>query len=485
MHANKEAIWYSDDHARRYRVALAAAQRCFFVSDGNRRLSEKQIGGAYSNAEVVHNPVNISSDVSLAWPPMAPGGTVRFACVGRLYPPAKGQDLLLEALAEPSWRDRPWKLYIYGDGEMRQSLKWLAGTLGISDRVIFAGFASVDDIWTANHVLVMPSRFEGLPLAMVEAMLCARPVVATDIAGHREIIEDGVTGFLADAPTAASISAALDRFWARRGEAEEIGKAGARSIRQLVPPDPSVYCPTSFTQSPRGRERLGLLTCRCKQCRKCVNPRLGQRKHPAIDGHHPAVAKIIPAPFPDCLRKRTRRQAISTPVPHIPKDCPRKTSFRGFDCRQRLQARLTDCPRITQVRPKGRECAGTGHRTNPAAIADQERHAPDEPGRSSADGRRNQAAAAQHGPRLHASCLKRPVGVHTGSVHLVLIHVRQSRRCSIHELAQTAIDLTYVRPIHCPTVCCPLFAARGASVASSPRYRPRSAGAGCLQMASA
>jgi glycosyltransferase involved in cell wall biosynthesis len=238
MQANKEAVWYSDDHARRYRVALAAAQRCFFVSHGNRRLSEKQIGGAYDNAEIVRNPVNISFDVSLPWPPSGPEGELRFACVGRLCPPAKGQDLLLEALAGPSWKDRSWKLYIYGSGEMREGLVWLAGELGISDRVVFAGFAAVEEIWAANHVLVMPSRFEGLPLAMVEAMLCARPVVATDIAGHREIIEDGVTGFLADAPTAASVSAALERFWERRGESEEIGKMAAQRIRQVIPSDP-------------------------------------------------------------------------------------------------------------------------------------------------------------------------------------------------------------------------------------------------------
>jgi glycosyltransferase involved in cell wall biosynthesis len=84
----------------------------------------------------------------------------------------------------------------------------------------------------------MPSRFEGLPLAMVEAMLCARPVVATDVAGHAEVIEDGVTGFLADASTAGAVAAALERFWARRREAEEIGKAGAKRIRRLLPSDP-------------------------------------------------------------------------------------------------------------------------------------------------------------------------------------------------------------------------------------------------------
>ena len=69
-------------------------------------------------------------------------------------------------------------------------------------------------------------------------MLCGRPVIATDVAGNREVVEEGVTGFLADAPTAASFMAALERFWERRGEAEAIGGAAACRIRELVPPDP-------------------------------------------------------------------------------------------------------------------------------------------------------------------------------------------------------------------------------------------------------
>ena len=121
---------------------------------------------------------------------------------------------------------------------MRRGIDRFAAKLGLSDRVTFAGFAAVEDIWAENHVLVTPSRFEGLPLAMVEAMLCARPVVATDVAGHAEVVEDGVTGFLADAPTVGAIAAALERFWVRREDAEEIGKAGARRIREIMPPDP-------------------------------------------------------------------------------------------------------------------------------------------------------------------------------------------------------------------------------------------------------
>jgi glycosyltransferase involved in cell wall biosynthesis len=237
--AGSEAICYGDDVAARYRAALAVALRCFFVAQANRWMVEKQIGGELANAEIVRNPFNVSYDASLPWPTSGTDAEVHFACVGRLYPPAKGQDILFEALAQSQWTSRDWRLSVYGEGTTRRSLEWLARGLGISERVNFAGFAKPEKIWAENHVLVVPSRYEGLPLVMVEAMLCSRPIVATDIAGHAEIVEDGVTGFLADAPTPRAMAAALERFWARRAETEEIGKAGRHRIQQLVPPDPA------------------------------------------------------------------------------------------------------------------------------------------------------------------------------------------------------------------------------------------------------
>jgi glycosyltransferase involved in cell wall biosynthesis len=236
--ANTEWFWPPDDLAARYRAALAAAEKCYFVSHANRRLSEKQIGCELLNAEVVWNPVNVAIDAAPAWPVMGPEGEYRLACVARLDPRAKGQDILLEALARPSWIARSWRLALYGEGPMRDSLERLVRRLGLADRVIFTAHLGVEDIWASNHVLIMPSRLEGLPLAVVEAMLCGRPVVATDVAGHSEIIKDGVTGFLADAPTADSMAQALERFWARRTTAQMMGEVGSTRIRRLLPPDP-------------------------------------------------------------------------------------------------------------------------------------------------------------------------------------------------------------------------------------------------------
>jgi glycosyltransferase involved in cell wall biosynthesis len=83
---------------------------------------------------------------------------------------------------------------------MEDSLKRLSNRLGLSGRVSFAVVSRIEDIWASHQVLVMPSRVEGPPLVIVEAMLCGRPVVATDVAGNSEVVEDGVTGFLANAP---------------------------------------------------------------------------------------------------------------------------------------------------------------------------------------------------------------------------------------------------------------------------------------------
>jgi glycosyltransferase involved in cell wall biosynthesis len=235
--ASSETWWYPDWIAERYRATLEKARRCYFVSETNRRLSEKQIGRELPSSEVVHNPFNVDMNESPPWP-SAPNDEFRFASVARLHPPTKGQDILLEALATTRWRTRRWRLNLYGEGHMRDVLERLVAKLDLADRVTFAGFAAVKDIWAANHVLVMPSRVEGLPLAMVEAMLCGRPVVATDIAGHSELVQDGRTGFLAEAPTVKAFAAALERFWLARHQAEALGECASQRVRNLFPAKP-------------------------------------------------------------------------------------------------------------------------------------------------------------------------------------------------------------------------------------------------------
>lgn len=231
-----EMYWPSDEQLGELRSVYADARRCLFVSAHNLRLHEEQLGMKLVNAEVVRNPFLVRWDRPAPWPGEEQG--LRLACVGRLFPREKGQDIVLRVLARPRWRERPVSLSFFGAGGHLEGLKATAAYLGL-DKVAFAGFATdVEAIWRDHHALLLPSHCEGLPLALVEAMLSGRVAIVTDVAGHGEIVEDNVTGFLAAAPTADHVDEALERAWQRRSEWRDIGEAAAARARDLVPPRP-------------------------------------------------------------------------------------------------------------------------------------------------------------------------------------------------------------------------------------------------------
>jgi glycosyltransferase involved in cell wall biosynthesis len=230
--------FWPPDVSRKYRrETYAAAARCFFVSEHNRRLTEDQIGAELRNAAVVRNPYLAPAGGPLPWP----GGEdecLRLACVARLYLLDKGQDMLLRVLAREKWRARSLRVSFYGSGVNREGLEGLARRLGVTNVSFEGQTGDVPGVWKTHHALVLPSRTEGLPLSLVEAMMCGRPAVVTKVGGNAEVLEHGATGFLAD-PAEDSIDAALEEAWARRVGLREMGDLAARRIRELVPPNPA------------------------------------------------------------------------------------------------------------------------------------------------------------------------------------------------------------------------------------------------------
>jgi glycosyltransferase involved in cell wall biosynthesis len=194
--------------------AFERAHRAIFVSEGTIRTTERQLARPLPNAMVLRNPVNLSAVEALPWPT---GETVRIAQVAALRAAWKAQDILFAALAGPGWQGRDWYLTLYGEGPDEAYLRDLAAHYGIDSRIHLAGHvADVRRIWAESHLLALPSRVESAPLALVEAMLCGRPAVVTDVGGMTEWVQEGETGYLAEAPTVAAVGAALERAWQDR-----------------------------------------------------------------------------------------------------------------------------------------------------------------------------------------------------------------------------------------------------------------------------
>lgn len=127
---------------------------------------------------------------------------------------------------------------------MEQSLKRLARELGVEGKVRFAGHvAEIQQVWTQHHALVLPSRFEGLPIALVEAMLCSRPAIVTDFAGNAELVgKNGECGFVATAPTVTAVADAMERAWQSRMRWQAMGQTASHQVRSQIPRDPIGEC---------------------------------------------------------------------------------------------------------------------------------------------------------------------------------------------------------------------------------------------------
>lgn len=215
----------------------SSAIHLFFVSRRNHKALQNMLAQPLPHATVVRNPVNMPSTDYLPFP--AYEGTARLAMVGNLLCMHKGQDVMLQVLGSEAWRTENWTLDIYGDGMDRAYLEQLVQMYGLDQKVRFCGRVSdIRGIWASHHLLLMPSVMEGMPLAVVEAMLCGRPVLATDVGGHVEWIEDGVQGYIAAAPTAAALHTALQAAWSDLPNWEQRGKAAHEKAKTLYDPAP-------------------------------------------------------------------------------------------------------------------------------------------------------------------------------------------------------------------------------------------------------
>ena len=144
--------------------------------------------------------------------------------VGRLAP-EKDQALLMTALA-PTLGERS-QLVIVGDGPEAAALAALAELLGVRRFVHLPGARrDVPRVLAALDVFALSSRSEGLPLVIPEAMATALPVISTAVGGIPEVVEEGVTGFLTPARDAASLGERLNRLFADRARAVEMGQRG-------------------------------------------------------------------------------------------------------------------------------------------------------------------------------------------------------------------------------------------------------------------
>ena len=137
---------------------------------------------ALTPERLVYAPLNLKEAYGLESPVVL--------AVGR-YVPQKNLDLLIRAVAILRDASQPVSLIMVGEGQERPRLERLCSELGLSDRVVLAGYRSdVPAFLNAADIFVMPSAYEGLPIAHLEAMYCGLPAIVSEYVPSREIAKD-------------------------------------------------------------------------------------------------------------------------------------------------------------------------------------------------------------------------------------------------------------------------------------------------------
>jgi len=202
------------------------------------RFYRQQVGLPACKVAVVYNAVRFGSLPTAAdrRPARAalglPDDAFVIGTLGRLTE-QKGQHLMLRALADVRKSVPNAVLFLAGDGPRRAVLEAEAARFGLRDRVRFLGIRrDRGTLFGAMDLFVLPSAWEGLSLALVEAMGAGRAVVASDVGGNPEVVADARTGRLVPAGNVAALTEAIVNLARDPAERERLGTAAAVEARE-------------------------------------------------------------------------------------------------------------------------------------------------------------------------------------------------------------------------------------------------------------
>ena len=222
-----------------YRQLLRRCDAVVAVSDEVRRALIEFVGtdGA-RRIIVISNGVDIPESLD---PALLAAARARYGllagdpfvlAVGR-FTEQKNFPGLLDAVLLLRRRGVRLRIMIAGDGPLRAFLERQVDELGLGDQVILPGIVhDLPELMPGADLFVLPSLWEGLPLALLEAMACGLPVVATQIAGAADVVEEGVSGLLVPPGNAAELAQAMATLLADPARRAAYGAAGLEIVRR-------------------------------------------------------------------------------------------------------------------------------------------------------------------------------------------------------------------------------------------------------------
>lgn len=219
-----------DNPPRNYALKSRTARKHVTVSTFNRSYLNRELGVPMETMEIVHCGIDMRR-FSHAQRAARPG---RLVCISRLVH-AKGLDVLVEACRLLDARATEFECLIVGEGEQRQALEAQIANCGLYGKVQLMGAATHDEVVAlllSAAAMVLPSRSEGIPVALMEAMALGVPVISTRVTGIPELVEDGVSGYLVEPENAEALATRVGSLFNGTSPVDAFVEAGRKKIAE-------------------------------------------------------------------------------------------------------------------------------------------------------------------------------------------------------------------------------------------------------------
>ena len=210
-----------------------AAEKSWF---GRSQMLDPDKGGPLPRHATLYNAVDVDRIESVVAAVNVEAEKAKLGIVGRpvvgivaRLRAEKGQAVLLRAMAQVIQKVPQAVLLSVGDGPDAQRLRELSDSLGLANHVIWLGQQSQEQVYRLYALMdavAVPSMFEGFGLSAAEAMAAGKPVVATDVDGLCEVVQDKVTGFLVRPDSPPALAAGIEELLMNRERAIEMGQQG-------------------------------------------------------------------------------------------------------------------------------------------------------------------------------------------------------------------------------------------------------------------
>ncbi len=205
-------------------VSRVLSDSVLAVSEGT-RLELVHQGVAADMITVIGNGIDAGT-----WTPRFDRRQPTVAVTARLSA-EKGHELLLQAAKLVVLRTPYARFWLIGEGRLRQHLERQTAQMDLADKVRFLGFRSdLRELYEKVSVAASPSLYEGLPFAIMEFMAAGIPVVATDVAGHRDLVVHGETGLLVPPGDDLALADSLATLLEHPERARRMGLAGRQRV---------------------------------------------------------------------------------------------------------------------------------------------------------------------------------------------------------------------------------------------------------------